>query len=485
MRARLLLAAAALGVVTLAVAIARPATAPACHPVEAGAFTKSDVTIPMDDGVPIAATLYEPPLDHGCGDRPRPLLVPGIVMFHGIGGTRRDMNAIAEQTFARQGYAVLTFDTRGHGEAGGLFSVVGERELRDYRALFDWLGARANVDERKIGAWGISLGGGAVWRSLREGIPFAAAEVVETWTDLYGALAPQDLSKSGAVYGFVNSVPAARTAPEVTAVAASAIRSGDPGQLRAFAAPRSARPSLRQIRTPVLVFQGRRDFAFGLDQGVAAFRGLAGPKRLYIGPFGHAPSTFPGPDAEALFAEASEWFARFLKGDTTNGIDRRPAVRLLGEPYRGRGAQYAGLPPTRTLRFAVRGRNTLSSSGSAVRTVARTRVLLETFGAPVVRVAASGTYPHLVAVLKARTPDGREITVSAGGAALRLTRRPRTVSIRLISQVTTIPRGSRLTLRLGATSGDLLYLVGVPPRARATLGNATLTLPVLRNPVSR
>ncbi len=452
--------------------------------MDPGAYSKSDVTIPMDDGVRIAATLYEPPVNHGCGPPPGPAAVPGIMMFHGVGGTRSDVNAIAERTFARQGYAVLTFDTRGHGESGGLFSVVGERELRDYRALFDWLGARADVDERRIGAWGISLGGGAVWRSLREGIPFAAAEVVETWTDLAESLAPQGLAKSGAVYGFASSVPPSRTAPEVTAIAASAISSRDPHLLRAFAAPRSVRGALTRIRTPVLVFQGRRDFAFGLEQGIRAYRELAGPKRLYIGPFGHAPSTFPGPDAEPFFAEASSWFARFLKGEP-NGIDRRPPVRVLADPYRGRDAQYAGIPSTRTVRFAARGRAMLLSGGSTVRAVGRTSALLETFGAPVVRVTASGTYPHLVAVLKARTPDGRELTVSAGGAAVRLSRRPRTVAIRLISQATTIPPGSRLTLRLGPTSGDLLYIAGPPARARVTLGDATLTLPVLRRPVSR
>jgi hypothetical protein len=40
----------------------------------------------------------------------------------------------------------------------------------------------------------------------------------------------------------------------------------------------------------------------------------------------------------------------------------------------------------------------------------------------------------------------------------------------MISQVTTIPRGSRLVLRLGSTSG--------------TIGSVKLTMPVLRKPVS-
>jgi fermentation-respiration switch protein FrsA (DUF1100 family) len=444
----------------------------------ATAFSKQDTTILMDDGVVVAATLYLP-------DGPAPAAGwPGIVMFHGLGGKRGDMNLIAENSFANQGYAVLTFDTRGHGQSGGLFSLVGERELSDYRALFTWLGSRPDVDESHIGAWGISLGGGAVWRSLVAGIPFAAAAVVETWTDLYRALLPQNLSKSGAVYAFLNSVPVDRIAPEIAALRTPALSSTDLPALRTAATPRSSLASLGSIRTPVYLFQGRRDFVFGLEQGIAAFQRLAGPKRLYIGDFGHAPSTFPGPDVAQVFTEGSNWFARFLKG-LPNGVDARPPVSLAADPYRElAGATYAGLPPVRTVNFTLKGRRALGSTEFLVRSAPRTRELLETFGAPVVRVSASGTYPHLVAVLKAVTPEGREITVSEGGAKLALTAKPKTVSIAMISQATTIPRGSRLSLRLGPTSGDLLFIQTVPTGSRISIGDARIALPVLRKPIS-
>ena len=42
--------------------------------------------------------------------------------------------------------------------------------------------------------------------------------------------------------------------------------------------------------------QGRRDFLFGIDQGTRAFARLTGPKALYVGLHGHAPSTFPAAD---------------------------------------------------------------------------------------------------------------------------------------------------------------------------------------------
>jgi hypothetical protein len=66
-----------------------------------------------------------------------------------------------------------------------------------------------------------------------------------------------------------------------------------------------------------------------------------------------------------------------------------------------------------------------------------------------------------------------------------LSARPRTISIPMISQATVIPRGSRLVLRLGPVSGDLLYLNTVPAASRLTVGTVALRLPVLRTPVSR
>jgi fermentation-respiration switch protein FrsA (DUF1100 family) len=444
----------------------------------APAFSKTDTMLLMDDGVALAATLYLPDGTPPSGGW------PAIVMFHEIGGNRVGINTLAESSFANEGYAVLTFDTRGHGQSGGLFSAVGEREMADYRALFAWLRSRADVDEARIGAWGISLGGGAVLRSLVSGIPFAAAEVVQTWTDLYSALAPQGLSKSGAIFAFVSSVPTGRTAPEINDIRAPALASTNPPLLQRFAATRSSATALAQVRTPVYLFQGRRDFAFDVDQALIAFRRLAGPKRLYIGAFGHAPSTFPGPDIAQVLSRGSDWFARFLKG-VPNGIDARPRVELAADPYRELGgASYAAAPPARAVTFSFPGRATIASDGSLVRHAGRTQTLLETFGAPLVRVRASGTYPHLVAVLKAVAPDGREITISEGGAKVRLSARPRTVVIRMISQATTVPRGSRLLLRLGPTSGDLLYITSVPTGARVTLGPATLRLPVLRRPIS-
>ena len=168
------------------------AVAALAWPGVAAAWTKQDVTIPASDGLPLAATLYVPDGAAPSGGW------PAIMLLHGLGGSRQGMNTLAEQYFLPgEQYAVLTVDARGHGATGGLVTIDGPREVADVRDAFGWLAARPDVADDRIGAWGISYGGGAVWNALVGGVPFAAAETCETWTDLYSALVPQNLSKSG------------------------------------------------------------------------------------------------------------------------------------------------------------------------------------------------------------------------------------------------------------------------------------------------
>jgi alpha-beta hydrolase superfamily lysophospholipase len=447
----------------------------------AGSFTKTDGMFTADDGVQLAYTFYEPTTGMA------PAGFPAIMMFHGLGGKRQDMNQIAEQSFANEGYAVLTFDARGHGQSGGFFSADGPRELADLRELFDWLAVKNDVDGKHIGAWGISLGGGAVWASVASGIPFAAGEVVETWTDLYSALVPQDLSKSGLLFGFLSSVPADRTSPDVLAVKQPALSSTNLPVLRAFAAARSSRGRLSSVTTPMFMFQGRRDYAFDIDQAWQAFTRLKGPKRLYIGDFGHPPSTFPGPDVSVVLAEGADWFDHFLKG-AQNGIDKRPPLELAAQPFAEAGAHsYAGLPPTKALQWTLRGSSTLVGNNAVSRPVHLPKSLVETFGAPAVRVTVSGSFPHLLATLNARLPDGTQEVVSEGGIALTPTSKPHTVTIRLLAFATTLPAGTRLSLTFApvTTGSNVVYLLSsVVNDARITIGKAVLTMPVLKTPIS-
>jgi predicted acyl esterase len=458
----------------------------------AGDFTKVDTKVTMSDGVQIAVSYFQPTGTPPAGGW------PAIVLLHGLGQTRNTSdfvnwspNSMAAQYLAPEGYAVLTFDARAHGESGGLFTLDGPRELADFRELLTWLTTKHPVDAQHVGAYGASYGGGLVWKAAVEGFPLAAIAPTATWTDLREALAPQALVRAGIILAFSQDIPRDRYGPEEQQLLSDAIAERNVPALRAYLASRSTRSQLGTVRIPTFMLQGRRDFAFDANQAIAAYQRVRGPKRLYIGDFGHTPAENPPAEFNYAALELRAWFDRFLKG-IPNGIDKRPPVELAPDPWR-RPPAFKTLPKTRTLKFAFNGRSTLTADGKVVRTTKRV-AHLETFGSPVVGLQFSSGitgYKHLVAVLSALTPAGKEIVVADGGSdTSTATNRAGSVTIRLQNEVTSIPRGSRLRVTLGARStvqnvGNLVYLIPVPDGSKAAVRGGTLLLPVLRKPVSR
>ena len=453
----------------------------------AAAFTKQDEVVTMGDGVPIATTLYLP-------DGPAPAAGrPAVMMLHGLSGRRGDLAAIAEQQYVTNGYVVLTFDARGHGESGGVVGLDGPAEIGDVRVLFDRLAARPDVDRARIGAWGVSYGGGAILRAAVDGVPFAALAPHITWSDLYGALLPQDFAKSGVVFGFVQGIQ--RPSELVTRVKDDALASRNHAALRAISAERSSLAGLAGLRTPTFWLHGKRDFAFDLGQAVQAYARHPGPKRLYLGNLGHAPSTFASDDAAYFLAQGRAWFDRWLKG-LPNGIDTSPPVELAPTPFvEARIGRYRSLPAVRQETasvFTIPRTRTIGAGGKLVYDSTLMRGPAETFGAVTVSVAASttGRWPHLVAVLSALPPGGGEVVVGAGGVrTASLRRRATRLRIRLLGTSTPIPARSRLRLTLAATSlaqnpANLVYLQSAPAGSRITLGGVTISMPLLRRPVS-
>jgi predicted acyl esterase len=453
----------------------------------AHAFTRSDQMVPMGDGVSLATTFYTP-------DGPAPGGGwPAVLALHGLGGNRASMNEIAEQFLVPHGYAVLTVDARAHGESGGVSTLVGRRERADYAATLSWLRLRPGVSDSRVGALGFSLGGASVWKLLTApGTRLAAAVPVTTWTSLYDSLLPQSFAKAGLVAYFRGLLPDDRWDPSVKTLADDALSGRNLTQIQEFARERSVRNDLGKIRTPVFMIQGRRDFAFDMDQALNALGRLRGPRRLYLGDLGHTPAANPPTERAHYLTQARMWFDRFLKGQP-NGIDRRPRIELAPDPWTGRTTHYVRQPTKRVLRLRWRGRATIDGAGKLVRMTAPTRRLNETFGSGLVSVRAASTtrWPHLVAVLSAITPLQGEIVVSAGGAQTpTLSASSRLVTIRLLSQATTIPRGSRLRLTIAGASTaqhpeNLLYLASVPSASRILLGEVRVVLPTLRRPISR
>jgi esterase/lipase len=427
----------------------------------AQAFSKQSGMQTMSDGVAIAYDLYEPD-----GTAPRGGW-PGVVIMHGLGGTKDDMALIAE-VFAAHGYAALAYSDRGHGTSGGVVGLAGPDDVATERAMFDSFRDRPEVSDTAIGAWGISYGGGQAWNGLTAGIPYRAAELVETWTDLYTALWPQDIAKSGIVAGFAKSVDA--RSPLISAVENDAIHSTNLGAIKLLAASRSSYASLRSVKTPVYLFQGRVDYAFDDTQAVNGYSRVTGPKHLYIGRFGHPPSTFPGPDIDYVMSQGVAWFDHYLRG-VPNGIDRSKPVTIAAATGAKR-VSFAGLPKTKAITVGFRG-TTLRRTGPVFRQA------LETFGVSLLKVQVRKVvrYPRLVATVSA----GRRV-ITHGAIVPKVGLQ----TIRLANYVQYLPKGTRLSLTFGPSSanGDIAYL-GFGDETSISLGPAVLSLQTLTKPVSR
>ncbi len=138
--------------------------------------TKKSVSI-YSQGVRLAGDLWSP--QAATADEER----PAILMMHGFGGKKDELNRLYASKFAAAGYYVLTFDYRGFGESDGDLLPVGNfphhggdakemkvREVRDVvnalnqyqdiEAALLFLKGEPGVDADRIAAWGTSLGGG-------------------------------------------------------------------------------------------------------------------------------------------------------------------------------------------------------------------------------------------------------------------------------------------------------------------------------------
>jgi predicted acyl esterase len=450
-----------------------------------GLAQAKELSLTMDDGVRIDAALVVPDGTPPAGGW------PAVMMFHGLGGSHTSLVSGLAPAYLAKGYAVFAPDARGHGTSGGFVSLDGPREVADIRAEFQWLAALPEISDTQIGAWGISLGGGAAWNSVVAGVPFKVLETFETWSDLYRALYPQNLGKAGAIYSFAQSVPTARIDPELRPYVPQMIGNENLPAVRQLLGSRSSLRFMSAVTTPSFLFQGRRDFAFDIDQAVDAYKRLAGPKRLYVGDFGHSPSSFPGPDLVHVLDLSTRWYDRFLKG-MPNGVDKEKPVQVASDPWRGKTASFAGMPKIKRFTAVKSGPAGMGARGRIVRTFRPLKRTVEQFGAPIITVTAStqSQWPHLVAVLTAVDAQGKETVLSEGGTLTSFSPKSRSVRFRLISDANLIRRGTRLRIYLGGTStvqnlANLLYLKLVPDNSVLAVGMVTLTVPVLAKTISR
>lgn len=165
------------------------------------------VTIVAHDGVEIGATVWQP--DLAAGEH-----APLVMHTHGFGLQRMDGRIGLYENFLpsgqiakalwQQGFWLITWDQRGHGDSGGVIDVINpDREVRDVSTLLDW--AEENIrrvsrdaqGDIRVGMIGESYGGGIQTIASVKDARIDAVIPITTWYDLESALTPADVPKGG------------------------------------------------------------------------------------------------------------------------------------------------------------------------------------------------------------------------------------------------------------------------------------------------
>lgn len=190
------------------------------------------------------------------GDRPAPV----VVMIMGLDSAKEEMGT-NEQHFLDRGLATLAFDGPGQGEGEYDLTIRHDYEV-PVAAVLDWLGMRPDLDDDRVGLWGVSLGGYYAPRAA------AFEPRVRACIALSG---PYDL---GAAWDGLPGLT--RRAFEVRSGAADA----DDARRRAGALTLVGVAG--RIRCPLLVVFGGRDRLFSVDGARRLVAEASGPAELLL-----------------------------------------------------------------------------------------------------------------------------------------------------------------------------------------------------------
>ncbi|MFF4769449.1 alpha/beta fold hydrolase [Streptomyces sp. NPDC001255] len=310
---------------------------PAAAASDGGGVHRADAFRRMPDGTRIDTSYFTA----GARDRKR----PAVLLAHGFGGSKTELRSQAE-SYARRGYAVLTWSARGFGRSGGEIGLNDpEHEAADVSRLVDWLARRPEVQldkkgDPRVGATGASYGGAISLLAAGHDPRIDAIAPEITYWDLSQALFPDGVFKklwAGIFFtsGSANigsrvagvGVGCGRFTPELCAMYRRVAERGAPDAAATkLLHDRSPAAVGDRIKVPALVIQGQSDSLFPLsqaDETARHIRANGAPVSVDWIAGGH-----DGGDMEIsrLTGRITKWFDRYLKKDRS--VDTGPAFRI-------------------------------------------------------------------------------------------------------------------------------------------------------------
>ncbi len=264
-----------------------------------------DAEVTAPDGVKIRFTVYQPAIKPG-------EKAPLILHSHGFSLTRMKKprslygQFLVAGTSARaawdQGYWVISFDQRGHGDSQGDVGLIRmNKEAADVSLIIDWAQRNLALSEVKgdprVGMVGESYAGGVQLLATVRDARIDAIVPLTTWYDLDQALLPNDVPKSDwllvlAMAGYTMN-PGSMDFGMTWDLTKKILFGGNQPFLRRKLQDNSLASHCSHDVGPqadALLIQGMRDVLFPLDQAIAArdcFQRRGRDVRLIAAEHGH------------------------------------------------------------------------------------------------------------------------------------------------------------------------------------------------------
>jgi ABC-2 type transport system ATP-binding protein len=430
----------------------------------AGPRIEDDIIVRSEDGTPIVATLMLPA--GASAQTP----VPAVLGTHGWGGTRATSPSGLTQRLIDNGYAILTWDSRGFGESGGEANVGAPGfEVEDAKALISYLASRPEIqtdgpDDPRVGWIGGSNAAGVQFNTAALDDRLEAIVPEISWGNLIQDLTPNGVPKqtwdallygAGFATGVANGLQSSAGPqtgaypPQIHQSFAEIATTGTNSQpIIDWFTFRSTATRSAAIRTPTLIIQGTVDVLFPLEDGFNNYLNIKKsktPVKLIAYCSGHtlAGCSYPGgatgyPDGDDGKAPIYQdrivsWLDRYVKG--RENVDTGPQVEWQAQDGLYYGAKRYPLPKSEVLRLEPVSTGTLfgpgpgggdgpsdgnpAPSGELGRSATRQTVVpvgtkpLSILGVPQVKLTGSvtGARAHVFLELVDVAPDGMRVTV--------------------------------------------------------------------------
>ena len=193
---------------------------------------------------------------------------PTIVILHGVKKNRTDVLRAA-LVLRREGFNVLMFDGRGHGDSGGRYVTYGFFERRDVESALQWLITGKGVRKEAIGLAGESMGA-AIALQVAAANPWIGAVWVDSPFASLKRIAAEFASRATHLPPSVLSPLLWTTIRVANYRGKFDVEMVDPLALAA------------QITSPVFVVHGTADQLIAPSHSISIYESLGGKKELWL-----------------------------------------------------------------------------------------------------------------------------------------------------------------------------------------------------------